>query len=148
VFFSKAGFEESDVTGNLEEANENIAAISNLCRVKELCCDSTKNLVMSDENLTTHYSFESATDLLEERNTQNEEVEDEEEEEEGEEETAGGQDTLTKIHTHEQALHCINEVMQFAIDSNSSSLLELLCTVKGCKDMNTKQWKQVSLLDL
>jgi hypothetical protein len=50
----------------------------------------------------------------------------EEEEEEGGEETAGEQDISTKIHTHEQALHCISEVMQFAIDSNSSSLLELL----------------------
>jgi hypothetical protein len=79
--FAKAEFGESDVTDNFEEANENIAAISNLCRVKELYCDSTKNFVLSDENLTTHYSFESVTDLLEERNTQNEEVEDEEEEE-------------------------------------------------------------------
>jgi hypothetical protein len=113
----------------LEEANENIAAISNLCLVKELYCDSTKNFVLSDENLTTHYSFEFATDLLEERNTQNEEVEDEEEGEEA----AGGQDTSTKIHTHEQALHCISEVMRFAINSISSSLLELLYTVKDCK---------------
>jgi hypothetical protein len=40
--------------------------------------------------------------------------------------------------------------MQFAIDSNSSSHLELLYTVKDCnqKDMNTNKWKQVSLLDL
>jgi hypothetical protein len=40
--------------------------------------------------------------------------------------------------------------MQFEIDSNFSSFLELLYTVKDCiqKDMNTKQWKQVSLLDL
>jgi hypothetical protein len=40
--------------------------------------------------------------------------------------------------------------MQFAIDSNSSSLLELLYAVKDCikKDMNTKKWIQVSLLDL
>jgi hypothetical protein len=50
----------------------------------------------------------------------------------------------------EQALHCTSEVMQFAIDSNSSSLLELLYTVNGCvqKYMNTKKWKQVSLLGL
>jgi hypothetical protein len=36
------------------------------------------------------------------------------------------------------------------LDSNSSSFLEILYTVKDCiqKDMNTKQWKQVSLLDL
>jgi hypothetical protein len=50
-------------------------------------------------------------------------VEDEEEEEEG-----GGaardQDISMKIRTYEQALHCISEVMHFAIDSNSSSLLE------------------------
>jgi hypothetical protein len=73
----------------------------------------------------------------------------EEEEEEGGEEAAGEQDISTKIRTREQALHCITEVMQFAIDSNSSSLLELLYTVKDCieKDMNTKKWKQVSLLD-
>jgi hypothetical protein len=40
--------------------------------------------------------------------------------------------------------------MKFAIDSNSSSLLELLHTAKDCiqKDMNSKKWKQVSLLDL
>jgi hypothetical protein len=30
--FVKAGLGESDVAGNLEEASENIAAISNLCR--------------------------------------------------------------------------------------------------------------------
>jgi hypothetical protein len=56
-----------------------------------------------------------------------------------------------KIHAHEQALHWISEVMQFAIDSNSSSLFELLYIVKHCiqKDMITKKkWKQVSLLDL
>jgi hypothetical protein len=32
---------------------------------------------------------------------------------------AGGEwDISTKICTHEQALHCISEVMQFAIESN------------------------------
>jgi hypothetical protein len=46
------------------------------------------------------------------------------------EEAAGEQDISMKIHTHEQALHCFSEVMQFVIDSNSSSLLELLYTVK------------------
>jgi hypothetical protein len=72
------------------------------------------------------------------------------EEEEGGEEAAREQDISTKIHTHEQTLHCISEILQFAIDSNSSSLLELLYTVKDYiqKDMNTKKWKQVSLLDL
>jgi hypothetical protein len=52
----------------------------------------------------------------------------------------GEQDISTKVHTHEHALHCINEVMQFATDSNSSTLLELLYTVKDCiqKGMNTK----------
>jgi hypothetical protein len=76
-------------------------------------------------------------------------VEDEEEEEEGEE-TAREQDISMKIRAHEQALHCISEILQFAINSNSCSLLELLYTVKDCieKDMNTKKWKQVSLLDL
>jgi hypothetical protein len=66
------------------------------------------------------------------------------------EEAAREQDISTIIHTHGQALHCISEIMQFANDSNSSSLLELLYTVKDCiqKDMNTKKWKQVSLLDL
>jgi hypothetical protein len=54
------------------------------------------------------------------------------EEEKGGEEAAREQDISTKIHTHEQALHCISEVMWFAIDSNSSSLLELLYTVKDC----------------
>jgi hypothetical protein len=80
-----------------------------------------------------HYSFESATALLAVRHTQNEDVEDEEKEEEkGREETAGEQDISTKIHTHQQALHCISEVMQFTIDSNSSSHLELLHTVNDC----------------
>jgi predicted RND superfamily exporter protein len=76
--------------------------------------------------------------------------EEEEEEEEGGEEAAGEQDSSTKIRTHEQAHHCISEVMQFAIDSNSSSLLEPLYTVKDRiqKDTKTKKWKQVSLLDL
>jgi hypothetical protein len=73
---------------------------------------------------------------------------------EEEEEEVGGtareQDISMKICTHEQALHCISEAMQFAIDSNSSSLLELLYTVKGRikKTMSAKKWKQVSLLDL
>jgi hypothetical protein len=75
-------------------------------------------------------------------------VEDEEDEEGGE--AAGEQHILMKIRTHQQAFHCISEVMQIASDSNSSSLLELLYTVTGCiqKDMNTKEWKQVSLLDM
>jgi hypothetical protein len=51
----------------LEEASENAAAISNLCRGKELSCD-TEDFVRSDDHLAT----------------QNEDVEDEEEEEEGE----------------------------------------------------------------
>jgi hypothetical protein len=69
-------------------------------------------------------------------------MEDEEEEEEGGE-AAREQDISMKIRTHDQALHCISGVMQFAIDSNSSSLLELLYTVKDCiqKDINTKKWK-------
>jgi hypothetical protein len=65
----------------LEEASENIAAISNLCRGKEFSCD-TKDFVRSDDHLAIHYSFEPATALLVVRNTQNEDVEDGEEEEE------------------------------------------------------------------
>jgi hypothetical protein len=103
------------VADNLEEASENIAAISNLCRGKELPCD-TKDFVRSDDPLATHYSFEPATALLAVRNTQNKDVEDEEEEEQGREEAAGEQDISKQIHTHKQALHCISEVMQFAID--------------------------------
>jgi hypothetical protein len=49
-----------------------------------------------------------------------------------EREAAGEQDISTKIRTYEQALYSICEVMQFAIDSNSSSLLELVYTVKYC----------------
>jgi hypothetical protein len=66
-----------------------------------------------------------------------------EEEEEGGE-AAVEQDMSMKIHTHEQAVHCIGKVMQFAIDSNSSSLPELLYTVNDCikKDMNPKNSKQ------
>jgi hypothetical protein len=69
----------------------------------------------------------------------------EEEEGEGVEEAVGEQDISMKIHTHEQAHHCISKVMQFAIDSNSSSLFELLYVVKDCnkKDMITKKWKQL-----
>jgi hypothetical protein len=55
-----------------------------------------------------------------------------------------------KIHTHEQTLLSISEVMQFASDSNSSSPRELLYTFKDCfkKGMNTKKWKQASSMDL
>jgi hypothetical protein len=124
------------VADNLEEASENIAAISNLCRGKELYCD-TKDFVRSGDHLATDYSFEPATALLPlpVRNTQNEDidVEDEEEEdEEGGEEAAREQDISTKIRTHEQALRYVSEIMQSAIDSNSSCLLELLYTVKDC----------------
>jgi hypothetical protein len=60
-------------------------------------------------------------------------------EEEEEAAAVGEQDISTEIHTNEQTLHCISEVMQSAIDSNSSSLLELLYTFKDCikKGMNT-----------
>jgi hypothetical protein len=109
--FAKAGFGESGVADNLE-VSENIAALSNLCRGKELSCD-TKEFVRSDDHLATHYSFEPATALLAVRNTQNKDVEDDEKEEEGGEAAAGEQDISTKIHTHEQALHCISEVMKF-----------------------------------
>jgi hypothetical protein len=144
--FAKARFGESDVADNLEKASLNVSAISNLCQGKELSCD-TKDSVWSDDHLATHYSFEPATALLAVRNTQNEDEDDEEEEGGGA--AAGEQDISTKIRSHEQALHCISEVMQFAIDSNSSRLLELFYTVKDCiqKDMNTKKWNQVSLLE-
>jgi hypothetical protein len=45
---------------------------------KELSCD-TKNFVLSDDHLATHYSFEPVTALLAVRNIQNKDVEDEEE---------------------------------------------------------------------
>jgi uncharacterized protein YabN with tetrapyrrole methylase and pyrophosphatase domain len=61
--FAKAGFGESVVADNLEEASENITAISNACRGKELSCD-TNDFVRSDGHLATHYSFEPATALL------------------------------------------------------------------------------------
>jgi hypothetical protein len=112
------------VADDLEVASENIGPISNLCRRKKLSCDK-ENIVRSDDHLTTYYSFESATALLAVRNTQNGDME-EEEEEGGGEEAAGEQDISTKIRTHEQVFQCISEVMQFATDSNSSSLLELL----------------------
>jgi hypothetical protein len=112
--FAKAGFGESDVA-DLEDASENIAAITNLYRGKELSCD-TKDFVQSDDHLAAHYNFEPATALLAVRNTQNKDVEDEEEEkEEGGEAAAREQDISMKICTHEQALHCISEVMQFEI---------------------------------
>jgi hypothetical protein len=95
--------------------SENITAISSLCRGKELYCD-TKDSVRSDDHLATHHSSEPATALLAVRSTQNEDVEDEEEEEEGGEEAAGEQDISAKLRTQEQTLHCISEVMQFAID--------------------------------
>jgi hypothetical protein len=68
----------------------------------------------------------------------------EDDEEEGGQEAAGEQDISIKIRTHDQALHCVSEVMQFGIDSNSSSLLELLYTVKDCikKNMYTKNWNK------
>jgi hypothetical protein len=130
------------VADNLEKASENIAAISNLCRGKELSCD-TKDFVRSDDHLITHYSFEPATALLAVRNTQNEDVEDEEEQPEN-------RIFQQKFIHMNRPFIFIGEVMQFAIDSNSSSLFELLYTVRDCiqKDMNTKKWKQVSLLDL
>jgi hypothetical protein len=37
--FAKAGFGEGDLADNLGEARENVAAISNLCRGKELCLE-------------------------------------------------------------------------------------------------------------
>jgi hypothetical protein len=78
--FPKARFGESDVADNLEEASENITAISHLCRGKDVSCD-TKDFVQSDDHLATHYSFEFATALLAVRNAQNEDVDDEVEEE-------------------------------------------------------------------
>jgi hypothetical protein len=69
--FAKAGFGESDAADNLEEASENIAAMSNLRQRKELSCD-TKAFVWSDDHLATiHYSFEPATAVLAVRSTQN-----------------------------------------------------------------------------
>jgi hypothetical protein len=85
--FATAGFGESEV----EEVSENIAAISNFCRGKEL---------WSDDHLATHYSFKSATSLIMVKNIQKEEVEDEEEG--GGEAAAREQDISMKIHTHHQ----------------------------------------------
>jgi uncharacterized protein YabN with tetrapyrrole methylase and pyrophosphatase domain len=90
---AKAGFGESHVADNLEEASENIAAISGICQGKELSCD-TKDTVRSDDPLATHYSFEPATALLAVRNTQNKYVEGEEE---GGAKAAGEQDISAKI---------------------------------------------------
>jgi hypothetical protein len=148
---AKAGYGESDVADNLDEASGNISVISYLCRGKELAYD-TKNFVRSDDHLTTRHSFESATALLGVRNTQNEDVDDEEEEKEEErgEEASGEQDISTKIRTPEESLHCISEVMQLVVDSNSFSLLELLYTVKDCieKNTNTKKRKQIFISSL
>jgi hypothetical protein len=73
----------------------------------------------------------------------------EDEEEEGEK-TVGEQDISTKIHTHELALHCISEVMQFGIDANSSSLLELSYAVKTAFERTRTQesGNKFVLLDL
>jgi hypothetical protein len=51
------------VADSLEEGSENIAAISNLCRGKELSCD-TKDFVWSDDHRATQSSSEPATTLL------------------------------------------------------------------------------------
>jgi hypothetical protein len=72
--FPKAGFGESDVADNLEEAIENIGAISNLCQGRDLSHD-TKNFVRINDHLVTHYSFESAAGLLAVRDTQTKDVE-------------------------------------------------------------------------
>jgi hypothetical protein len=56
------------VADNLEEASENTAAISNLCRGKKKLSYDTKNFVRSDDHLAMYYSFEFATALLAVRN--------------------------------------------------------------------------------
>jgi hypothetical protein len=60
-YSAKAGFGESDVLNNFEEASENIAAICNLCRGKELSCDTkiSVNLNYSEWslNISLHCSF-------------------------------------------------------------------------------------------
>jgi hypothetical protein len=82
------------VADNLEEAGENNAEISSLCRRKELSCD-TKDFVRSDDPLATHCSSELATALLAVRNAQNEDVENEERGEGA----AGAQDiSMKSIH--------------------------------------------------
>jgi hypothetical protein len=89
------------VADNLEEASENVAAIFNLCRGKELSSD-IKNFVRNDDQVATHYSFEAATAQLAVRNTQKEDVEDEKEEDEGGgEEAAREQNISTKIRKNE-----------------------------------------------
>jgi hypothetical protein len=76
-------------------------------------------------------------------------VEDEEEEEQGGGEAAGEQDISTNIRTHEQALHCISEVLQFALIQTLPAFLNYCIQLRtALKKTNTKKWKQVSLLDL
>jgi hypothetical protein len=68
-------------------------------------------------------------------------VENNEEEEGGEKKQSENRIFQRKFVYIKHVFHCISEVMQFAIDSNSSSLLELLYTAEDCnqKDMNTKK---------
>jgi hypothetical protein len=71
--FAKAGFGESDVADNLEEARRMKTLLQYLicAEGKELSCD-TKDFVRSDAHLATHYRFEPVTALLAVTNTQNE----------------------------------------------------------------------------
>jgi hypothetical protein len=74
-------------------------------------------------------------------------VEDEEEEEEGGEETAREQDVSTKIRTYEQVLHCMSEVMQFAIDSHFPALLNYCVQLRtGFKNIKKLQKSGLTFL--
>jgi hypothetical protein len=86
------------------------------------------------------------------RNTQNKDVEDEEEEEEeeGGEEADGEQDISMKIHTHEQALHCISEVSGLKLIKTLPAFLNYCIQLRTAfkKTRTQKSENKFNLLDL
>lgn len=116
--FNKAGFggQEQDATVTIE-AQENAAAIAELIKMRKISC-TADDYIRSDDLLSTHPTFSSATDLIEIRNSEDDQEERKEEDEEQ-------NDVPRKINTPEEAIACINDVMQYAAHTNSPKLLEL-----------------------
>lgn len=142
--FNKAGFRDDEEDAPVFiEAEENVAAIAELNKMRSISC-SPDDYIRSDDLLSTHSTFTSATDLIENRNT------DEDEEETKDEEEEQNEDVPRKINTHEEAIACISDVMQFATHTNNPKLLELLYSAKKSLEQKivNRKCKQVSLLDM
>ena len=116
----KAGFHsDTSLQDTFYEASENVDIINNLCHQYNFPFDADA-VLQFDEDVATEYHSDTAVELISPENCDSKTDESKEDNE------AEDNSCNIRISTSREALFAVNDLVNFALASNSASLLDLV----------------------